>query len=122
MSDAEPTTPDGVVSAVLALVPPMGRTRLAVDGAPAAEAHALAAAVASEHARAVHVRAEGFWRPAGQRFEYGRHDPDDWLDEFYNGPVFPEPQKLSRKAAKRPDRVAEKRVSYGTSASRRPRR
>ena len=75
----EPTTPDGVVAAVLALVP-AGLTRLAVDGAPAEEAHALAAAIVDEHGPAVHVRAEGFWRPAGQRFEHGREDADDWLD------------------------------------------
>ena len=75
----EPTTPDGVVAAVLALVPD-GLTRLAVDGAPAAEAHALAAAIADKRGAGVHVRAEGFWRPAGQRYEHGREDADDWLD------------------------------------------
>ncbi len=78
MSPVEPTTPEGVIAAVLALVE--GRLRLAVDGAPADEAHALAAAVAARHGRAVHVRAEGFWRPAGQRFEHGHQDPDAWLD------------------------------------------
>ena len=57
-----------------------GRVRLAIDGAPADEAHALAEQVVAAHGRAVHVRAEGFWRPAGQRFEHGREDPDDWLD------------------------------------------
>jgi len=31
--------------------------------------------------------------------------PDAWLDEFYNGPVFPE--------AKKPSRVAEGRSTYG---------
>ena len=82
MSTVEPTTPDGVVEAVLVLVGQAGRTRLAVDGAPTTEAHALAAAVAAEHGRAVHVRAEGFWRPAGQRFEYGREDPGAWLEEW----------------------------------------
>jgi hypothetical protein len=77
----EPTTPEGVVAAVLALLAGRpGRVRLVVDGAPAAEAHALAATVAQQHGRAVHVRAEGFWRPAGQRFEHGRDDPDAWLD------------------------------------------
>ena len=75
----EPTTPEGLVAAVLALVPD-SPVRLAVDGAPAAEAHALAAAVVAAHGRGVHVRAEGFWRPAGQRFEHGREDADDWLD------------------------------------------
>lgn len=81
MPTVEPVTPEGVVAAVLALVDGRpGRVRLAVDGAPAAEAHALGAAVAERHGRAVHVRAEGFWRPAGQRFEHGRDDPDAWLD------------------------------------------
>jgi len=77
----EPITPGGVVEAALALVEGRpGRVRLAVDGAPAGEAHALAAAVVERHGRAVHVPAEGFWRPAGQRFEHGREDVDAWLD------------------------------------------
>jgi hypothetical protein len=81
MVRAEPVTPEGVVLAVLALVEGRpGRTRLAVDGAPAAEAHAVAADVAERHGRGVHVVAERFWRPAGQRFEHGREDPDAWLD------------------------------------------
>src|SRR5437763_2457139 len=33
--------------------------------------------------------------------------PDDWLDEFYNGAVFPEPSQ--------PSRVAERRPSYRPS-------
>ena len=37
----EPTTPDRLVDEVLALVPPEGVSLLAVDGAPAVEAHAL---------------------------------------------------------------------------------
>jgi hypothetical protein len=82
MTRVEPTTAAGVVHAVLALVPQAGRTRLAVDGAPSGEAHALAAAVAEEHGRAVLVRAESFWLPAGQRFEQGREDPDAWLDAW----------------------------------------
>jgi prevent-host-death family protein len=32
--------------------------------------------------------------------------PDDWLDEFYNGPIFPETGK--------PSRVAERRATYGS--------
>ena len=40
--------------------------------------------------------------------------PDDWLDEFYNGPVFP-PTEL-------PSRVAESRPAYGRPASRRRRK
>ena len=39
--------------------------------------------------------------------------PDDWLDEFYNGPVFPE-------KARKPSRVAEGRAtSAGTPRRRR---
>ncbi len=37
--------------------------------------------------------------------------PDDWLDEFYNGPVFPE--------TKKPSRVAESRATYGAKAPQR---
>ena len=40
--------------------------------------------------------------------------PDGWLDEFYNGPVFPATKKTSR--------VAESRVTYGTPGSRRRKR
>ena len=80
VSSAAPSSPEGVVTAVLDLLTGRpGRVRLAVDGAPRAEAHALAQAVVAAHGRAVHVPAEGFWRPAGQRFEHGRQDPDDWL-------------------------------------------
>lgn len=86
MPDVAPSTPAGVVAAVLALVhartPEVGRVRLALDGAPAAEAHALADAVAAAHGRAVAVRAEGFWRPAGQRLEHGRHDTHAWLHDW----------------------------------------
>jgi prevent-host-death family protein len=40
--------------------------------------------------------------------------PDDWLDEFYNGPIFPETRK--------PSRVAESRAIHGSPASRRRRK
>lgn len=40
--------------------------------------------------------------------------PDDWLDEFYNGPVFPEQEK--------PSRAAETRAAYGVPSSRRRKR
>src|SRR3954454_24455122 len=40
--------------------------------------------------------------------------PDDWLDEFYNGPIFPETPKAPR--------VAESRASYGPPAVRRRRK
>lgn len=82
MTRVEPVTPAAVVDAVLALVDQPARTRLAIDGAPVTEAHALAAALVNRHGRAVHVRAESFWRPAGQRFEHGREDADAWLEEW----------------------------------------
>ena len=40
--------------------------------------------------------------------------PDDWLDQFYNGPIFPETRK--------PLRVAESRAVSGSPASRRRRK
>lgn len=40
--------------------------------------------------------------------------PDEWLDEFYNGPIFPETDK--------PSRVAESRATYGPPAPRRRRK
>jgi len=66
--------------------------RVAVDGAPAGDGRmtpaALAAAVAgalpARGRPAVVVSARYFWRPASQRLERGRTDPDvfyeDWLD------------------------------------------
>jgi prevent-host-death family protein len=40
--------------------------------------------------------------------------PDEWLDQFHNGPIFPE--------GARPSRVAESRPTYGTPKPRRRRR
>ncbi len=58
--------------------------RVAVDGAPAAEPHRLADALARalpERGRPVlRVRADGFLRPASLRFEYGREDADSYYD------------------------------------------
>ena len=87
MAAVRATTPDGVVEALLALVDARpGRVRVVVDGADAAEPHDLAARLVGAIARpAVHVRADRFWRPAGQRFEWGKQDEvswlHDWLDE-----------------------------------------
>jgi len=80
------STPEGVAEAVVALLGP-GRARVLVDGADAADpaelGDRLVAALAPR--LAVHVRASSFWRPAGQRFEYGKQDEDaflhDWLDD-----------------------------------------
>ena len=88
MTEVRPTTPDGVADAVVVLLREIpGRVRLVVDGAAAADPHALAERIVTAVAprTALHVRADAFWRPAGQRLEYGRHDDmawlDDWLDE-----------------------------------------
>jgi hypothetical protein len=83
MTTVQPTTPDGVVAAVVGLVADHGsRVRLVVDGADAASPHAVAARVVEALAPrpAVHVRADRFWRPASLRLEHGRHDEDSWLD------------------------------------------
>ena len=40
--------------------------------------------------------------------------PDEWLEQFYNGPIFPEAQQ--------PSRVAESRPTYGSPAPRRRRK
>jgi hypothetical protein len=77
------TTPEGVVDAVVALVARHdGRVRVLVDGADAAEPHGLGGRLAEALAprRAVHVRADAFWLPAGQRFEWGKQDADSYLD------------------------------------------
>ena len=83
-------TPDGVVVAVAALLAANpGRVRLAVDGAPAAEPGRLADLVVAAIAprRAVHVRADHFWRPASLRLEHGHHNVDAWLDEWLDLPA-----------------------------------
>jgi antitoxin (DNA-binding transcriptional repressor) of toxin-antitoxin stability system len=40
--------------------------------------------------------------------------PDDWLDEFYNGPIFP--------ASSKSDRVAERQPAYRRSRRKTPRK
>jgi hypothetical protein len=66
-----------------------GRLRVAVDGPPAAQPDALAAALV-DPLRALgrpvlHVRAEDYLRPASVRLEFGRTNPDayyeGWVDE-----------------------------------------
>ena len=85
MAPVLPATPEGVVAAVAALLAARpGRVRLAIDGAPAADPGGLADRVASALAprRAVVVHADRFWRPASQRLERGRNEPDAWLDQW----------------------------------------
>ena len=82
---AQPTTPRGVVDAVVALIDATsGRVRVAIDGAPATEPTMLADQIveAFSHRPALHVRADRFWRPASQRFEDGKEDPDAWLETW----------------------------------------
>jgi hypothetical protein len=77
------TTPGGVAAAVVALVAEHpGRVRVVIDGAAASAPHETAAQVVAALAprNAVHVRADTFWLPAGQRFEWGKQDADSYLD------------------------------------------
>ena len=80
-----------------------GRVRLAVDGAPPARPRTLADGVAVElrtRGRAVvMVDADDYLRPASLRLEFGRTDPDSFLDGWLDvgglrrevlGPAAPE--------------------------------
>ncbi len=72
----------------IAAAPREHRLRVAIDGAPAAEperlADALVEPVRARGREVVRVSAWDFLRPASLRYEFGRHDPDvfydDWLD------------------------------------------
>jgi hypothetical protein len=80
-----PVSPDLLVEEVTGLVAARpGRVRLALDGPPPARPVALAERVAVELralGRAVLVvAAADFLRPASVRLEYGREDPDEFLD------------------------------------------
>ena len=85
MTEVRASTPEGVVDAIVAMVRERpGRVRVVVDGASAADPHDLGARVVAALAprQALQVRADSFWRPAGQRLEYGRHDDIAWLDDW----------------------------------------
>ena len=80
-----PVTPELLAAEVTELVAARpGRVRLAVDGPPPTSPRALADAVAIElRARgraAVVVDAADYLRPASLRLEFGRTDPDMFLD------------------------------------------
>jgi hypothetical protein len=80
-----PVTPDRLVDEVLALVDARaGRLRLALDGPPPTHPLALAERVAvglrTLGRAAVVVDAADFLRPASVRLEFGREDPDEFLD------------------------------------------
>ncbi|MDN5932685.1 MAG: uridine kinase [Pseudonocardia sp.] len=86
-----PLSPERLVSAVSALVDARpGRLRLAVDGPPPTRPEVLAARVAEDlrtrGRAAVVVAATDFLRPASVRLEYGREDPDEYLDGWLDDP------------------------------------
>ena len=78
-------SPDGLVREVAELVAGRaGRVRLALDGAPPTRPVALAervvTALRTDGRPAVLVAAADYLRPASVRLEYGREDPDEFLD------------------------------------------
>jgi hypothetical protein len=80
-----PVTPARLVDEVVALVDARaGRVRLALDGPPPTRPLALAERVAdalrTRGRMAVVVSAGDFLRPASVRLEFGREDPDEFLD------------------------------------------
>lgn len=85
-----PVTPDRLVDEVVELVDARpGRVRLALDGPPPTRPETMAEQVAerlrTRGRAALAVRAGDFLRPASLRLEFGREDPDEflerWLDE-----------------------------------------
>ncbi|MFZ4486736.1 MAG: uridine kinase [Candidatus Nanopelagicales bacterium] len=79
----EPSSPSGVVDAIVALVASSrDRVRVVIDGAPASRPEILGAEVVEALAPrcGVLVRANHFWRQASLRFEDGRRDADAWLE------------------------------------------
>ncbi len=80
-----PVTPDLLVDEVTALVTARaGRVRLVIDGPPPTRPVELAQRVATQlrtRGRAtVPVSAADYLRPASVRLEFGREDPDEFLD------------------------------------------
>ena len=80
-----PVTPARLVDEVVELVATRpGRVRLALDGPPPTRPSVLAGQVAEElrtrGRMAVVVSAGDFLRPASVRLEFGREDPDEFLD------------------------------------------
>lgn len=80
-----PVTPARLVDEVVELVDARrGRVRVALDGPPPTRPVALAERVAdalrTRGRMAVVVNADDFLRPASVRLEFGREDPDEFLD------------------------------------------
>jgi len=87
-----PITPEALVEELVDRVAaadhPGGVTRVAVDGAPAADPDRLAAALIDPlrvRGRAAHqVSMAGFLRPASVRLEHGRTDPDAYYEGWWD--------------------------------------
>lgn len=82
-----PVTPERLVDEIVGLVGTRsGRVRLAVDGPPPTGPVPLAHRVADSLRRlgraAVVVDAGDYLRPASVRLEFGRRDPDEFLDRW----------------------------------------
>ncbi|MFC4944879.1 uridine kinase [Pseudonocardia sp. GCM10023141] len=80
-----PVSPERLVEVITSLVTQrLGRVRLAVDGPPPTRpvdiAGGVAAALRERGRGAVVVAAADFLRPASVRLEFGREDPDEFLD------------------------------------------
>ncbi|WP_435837850.1 uridine kinase [Streptantibioticus parmotrematis] len=81
-----PRLTDALADRIAALDPLDGAAwpRVVVDGAPAARtgelADALAEALRTRGRRTLRVSADGFWRPASVRLEYGHQDVDAYYD------------------------------------------
>lgn len=85
-----PLTPDRLVDEIAELVSARpGRVRLVLDGPPPTRPLALAERVAvdlrSRGRAALVVSAADFLRPASVRLEFGREDPDEFLDGWLDG-------------------------------------
>lgn len=83
----DPVTPNRLVAIVTSLAAERdGRVRLAVDGPPATRpvelAERVAAALRAGGRAVVVVAAADFLRPASVRLEYGREDPDEFLERW----------------------------------------
>lgn len=83
----EPVTPERLVAIVTSLATERaGRVRMAVDGPPTTRPVELAGRVADELRSSgrgvVVVAAADFLRPASVRLEYGREDPDEFLERW----------------------------------------
>jgi hypothetical protein len=82
-----PVTPERLADEIVGLVEPRaGRVRLVVDGPPPTRpvplAHRVAETLRRSGRATVVVDADDYLRPASVRLEFGRHDPDEFLDRW----------------------------------------